>query len=416
MRNVLTIIKHEIRTTIGKRSFWLTTFLLPAVIIIANIGSQALARSAVAQDGSNPLLGSSTTAQLPIGYVDLAGIIKTVPDDAPLFVKWPSVRLRPFKDEVSATAALEDGKISKYYIVPADYLKTGQVTLVDSQFSMFNSLDNSDFFGYLIRLNLSGDQALAVALTNPTAEVQMRSLAPQRTSNVNGKDEGAGFIVPFAALFIFFFVITMTSGFMLQSVSKEKENRTIEVLLLSVQPRELMLGKVLGLGIVALLQVAIWAGGGLLVMNRGGFENVTLPDGFIVWALLYFVLGYLLYASVLGALGALAPSAREGGQFTFIVLLPLMIPLWMSNALIQSPNDGPALFFSLFPLTSPTSMITRLAAAPVPIEQLLLGLVLLAATTYGVVLLAARFFKADTLLSMANLNVRRIFQALRRSA
>jgi ABC-2 type transport system permease protein len=256
MRNVLTIIKHEIVTTIGKRSFWLTTILLPAVIIIASIGSQALSRSAAAQDGSSPLFGSTQTAQLPIGYVDLAGIIKTIPDSVPESIKWPSVRLRPFRTESDAQAALEAEKISKYFIVPADYLTTGQVTLVDSQFSMFNSLDNSAFFGYLIRLNLTGDPALAAALTNPTVDVAMKSSAPQRPSNVNGKDDGAGFFVPFAALFIFFFVITMTSGFMLQSVSKEKENRTIEVLLLSVQPRQLMLGKVLGLGVVALLQAS----------------------------------------------------------------------------------------------------------------------------------------------------------------
>ena len=211
-----------------------------------------------------------------------------------------------------------------------------------------------------------------------------------------------------------FFVITMTSGFMLQSVSKEKENRTIEVLLLSVSPRELMMGKVLGLGVVALIQVIIWAGGGLLVLNSAALAGVSLPAGFLVWALLYFILGYLLYASVLGAIGALSPSAREGGQVTFIVLLPLMIPLWMSNVLIQSPNDGAAIFFSLFPLTAPTSMITRLAAAPVPIEQLLIGLVLLAVTTYGLIAVSARFFRADTLLAMNSLNLKRIVQELRR--
>jgi ABC-2 type transport system permease protein len=139
-----------------------------------------------------------------------------------------------------------------------------------------------------------------------------------------------------------------------------------------------------------------------------------LPAGFLMWALLYFVQGYLLYASVLGAIGALSPSAREGSQVTFIVLLPLMIPLWMSNMLIQAPNDGAAIFFSLFPLTAPTSMITRLAAGPVPIEQLVIGLVLLAATTYGLIALSARFFRADTLLAMNSLNFRRIVQELRR--
>jgi ABC-2 type transport system permease protein len=413
MHNVLVIIKQEIRTTIGKRSFWLTTFLLPAVIIIASAGSQALSRSAAAQDGSSPLFGAATTGNLPIGYVDLAGIIEEIPDAVPASVSWPKARLRAYDDETAAKAALDAGKISKYYVVAADFTKTGNLYLVDGNFSLFNSLDNNDFFGYLVRLNLSHDPALALALHDPTARVDEISIGPQAAPDLS-RGNGEAFYVPFAALFIFFFVITMTSGFMLQSVSREKENRTIEVLLLSVRPRELMLGKVMGLGVVALIQVVIWAGGGLLVLNSTALSDVSLPAGFLVWALLYFVLGYLLYASVLGAVGALSPSAREAGQVTFIVLLPLMIPLWMSNVLIQAPNDGAAIFFSLFPLTAPTSMITRLAAAPVPIEQLLIGLVLLAVTTYGLIVLSARFFRADTLLAMNSLNFKRIVQELRR--
>ena len=143
-------------------------------------------------------------------------------------------------------------------------------------------------------------------------------------------------------------------------------------------------------------------------------QHQGLPDGFFVWALLYFVLGYLLYASMLGALGALAPSTREGTQFTFIVLLPLFIPLMLNTALIESPNGAITTFLSLFPLTSPVTMITRLAAGPVPIEQLVLGLVILAITTYGIIVFSARFFRADTLLSFNALNFKRIVQEIRR--
>ncbi len=411
MRNVLLIIKHEIVTTITKRSFWITTFLLPAAIIALSVGSQALSRSSISSDGSSPLLGSYTSGNLPIGYVDQAGIIKQLPDERPDSIKWPQGRLRAFADQAAAQAALETGKIGKYYLIPADYLKSGGLILIDSQFSVFNSLDNNDFFEYIIRWNLAGEAKVAAALQNPTADMDTHALA---SSTAKDKNDDAAFFVPFAALFIFFFVLTMTSGFMLQSVAKEKENRTAEVLLVSLSPRELMLGKVLGLGVVALLQVAIWAGGGLLILNRSQLGGVALPDGFLVWAVLYFVLGYLLYAAVLGALGALAPSAREGAQFTFIVMLPLMIPLWASNALIEASNDALAVFLSLFPLSAPTSMITRLAAGPVPFVQLIAGLIGLALTAYGVTLLSARFFRADTLLSLNSLSLRRIVQEFKR--
>lgn len=415
MRNVITVIKHEVKTMLGKPSFWITTFLLPAAIIVLSFGSQVLAQDTMNQTDSSALLSDGpSTANLPLGYVDLAGLIKDIPDEAPAGLDWEVVRLRAYADEAAARAALDDGKISKYYLVERDYLTTGDLTVIDSRFSIFNSLDNNDFFEYVLRLNLTNDAQLARALMAPTANLGEVGIAPTVAGNAPQDDVGQ-FGVPFAAMFIFFFVLTMTSGYMLQSVSKEKENRTIEVLLVSLRPRDLMLGKILGLGVVALLQVGIWAGGGLLVLNRVAVNQLsTLTPEFIIWGLLYFVLGYLLYAAILGGIGALAPSAREGAQFTFIVMLPLMIVLWAANSLIDAPHGTVAVVLSLFPLTSPTSMITRLASASIPFEQLALGLVLLAAATYLIIVISSKFFRADTLLSMDSLNLKRLARELRR--
>jgi ABC-2 type transport system permease protein len=414
MSNTLLVIKHEISTTLRKRSFWLTTFLLPAFILAMSIGSQALARSSMATGGENPLLGGFMSAGKPIGYVDLAGVIEQIPEppesDNPLQITGP---LQEYPTEAVAQAALDSKEISKYYLVPANFIQSGDLIVVDSNFSVFNSLENNDYFEYVLRLNLVKDANLAEMLDDPTAKVKTQALAPQGAKDDDGF---SSFGVPFAVLMIFYLVITMTGGFMLQSVSKEKENRTIEVLLLSLRPRDLMLGKILGLGVIALLQIVVW-GGGLFIMNGGSFSafsTLGLPEGFFIWALLYFVLGYLLYASLLGALGALAPSTREGTQFTFLILMPLFIPLMLNSVLIQTPNGGLSTFLSLFPLTSPVTMITRLAAGNVPIEQLLLGLVILAITTYGIIVYASRFFRADTLLSFNALNFKRLLQEMRR--
>jgi ABC-2 type transport system permease protein len=415
MGNTFLIIKHEISTTLRKRSFWLTTFLLPAVILLLSIGSQALARSSMATGGSNPLLGGFMAAGKPIGYVDLAGLIEEIPappaSNNPLQTTGP---LQEYPTEAAAQAALARQEITKYYLVPANFIASGNLIVVDSNFSVFNSLENNNYFEYVLRWNLVKDANLAELLDDPTARVKTQALAPQGAKQDDSSSSSFG--VPFAVLMIFYLVITMTGGFMLQSVSKEKENRTIEVLLLSLRPRDLMLGKILGLGVIALLQIAVW-GGGLFIMNGGSFSAVSalgLPEGFFFWALLYFVLGYLLYASLLGALGALAPSTREGTQFTFLVLSPLFIPLMLNSALIEAPNGALAVFLSLFPLTSPVTMITRLASGPVPIEQLVLGLVILAITTYGIIVYSARFFRADTLLSFNALNFKRLLQEMRR--
>jgi ABC-2 type transport system permease protein len=115
----------------------------------------------------------------------------------------------------------------------------------------------------------------------------------------------------------------------------------------------------------------------------------------------------------MGALGALAPNAREANQFSFVVLLPLMIPIWFNYLLVEAPNGTAAVILSLFPLTAPPAMIARLAATDVPFWQPLLGVFLLAITTYGAVLLSARFFSAGTLLSTASMNWRRIWREAR---
>jgi ABC-2 type transport system permease protein len=344
-----------------------------------------------------------------IGYVDGAGLIQNTPPG------FPEDLLAAYPDEAAAQVALESGQIGSYYLIPADFILSGKVVVVASNFRPFG-LGTESLVEYLIAYNLLDDPQAALVAVNPVARLRQVSIAPESGQDVTNP---LTFYVPFATMFIFFFLITMSSGFMLQSVSKEKENRTIEVLLVSLRPRDLMLGKILGLSVVALLQMGIWFGGALLVLEQSQHilqtaSAFTLPPGFAIWGVLYFFFGYLLYSSVMGAIGALAPSAREGGSITFLVLLPLMIPLWLNSAFMNSPNGALATFLSLFPLTAPTTMMTRLSTGLVPSWQPLLGLALLAVTTYLVILLAARFFRADNLLSGAALEWKRLLAEFRR--
>jgi ABC-type Na+ efflux pump permease subunit len=332
MRNILLVIKHEIITTLQKRSFWITAFLFPLLIVGINLGTQLLINRPEGNSLAPAPSAENAGRTRVIGYVDQANLIKEIPADVP------------------------EGLLQ---------------------------------------------QVVAQALAPKSAAKDSNPLTT---------------LVPMAVLFIFFFLLVMSSGFMLQSVAREKENRTVEILLLSLRPRELMLGKILGLSVVALLQMAVWIGGGLLVLGRGkevlsGAAAFELPAGFVIWALLYFLLGYLLYASLMGAIGALAPNVRESGQFTILVLLPLMIPVWFNSLFIQTPDSPLALALSLFPLTAPTSMITRLAATQVPTWQIAASLAGLAVTTYFLVQAAARFFRADTLLTNTTINWQRIFGA-----
>jgi ABC-2 type transport system permease protein len=413
MRNVVLVIKHEIIKTIGRPAFWLMAFIFPLVIFGLTFGSQLLAQDMV--DGedngglADALAGEEIGATAPIGYVDLAGIVDPLPEDG------TRDGLRAFADRDAAAAALQTDEISAYYVVPEDVVETGEVLLVQSSFTPFEQLGEDNALERAIMLNLAGDEDVAALLLEPMPSVIVEKAQPDVSGPDRSQSPGA-MMGSTVILFVFFFVLTMSSGYILRSVTKEKENRVVEVLLLSLRPRELMLGKMLGLGAVALLQMAIWLGASVMVLREGSpifgmaasLMRMSLPSGFIVWSLLYFLFGYLMFAALLGALGALAPTMREGSQFTFAVLLPLMIPMWLNTSFAQTPNGGLVTFLSLFPLTSPVSMMARYAATDVPIWQLGLSLVLLGLTAYGFVLLAARFFRADTLLSQAPLNLARI--------
>ncbi len=415
MRNIFLVLRHEFLITIQKPSFWVTTFVLPGFIILLNVGSQLMTRNTFENNAPTltPGLDMSHVQHPPLlGYVDQADLISLPPSV-------PGGLLQPFASEEAAQRALESGQIEQYYVVPADFLARGQVYLVSSEFNPLSELDDT-LFDFVINYSLTGDEVTALVYTNPTFTIYPKRLAPQETA-VDSSSNPFAFFVPFAVMIIFFLVITMSSGFMLQSVSREKENRTAEVLLLSLRPRELMLGKVLGLSLVALLQLSLWAGSGLLAFNRARetletAASLALPPGFIGWGLAFFILGYLLYASMMGAIGALAPNAREGGQFTFLVLLPLLIPLWFNVFFIESPNGALATAFSLIPFTAPVAMMTRMVATTVPTWQILLSLGGLALLTYGMVLLSARFFRADTLLSSAALHWRRFGALLRKNS
>lgn len=404
MHNVFKVLRHEITTTLAKRSFWFMTFLFPLLIMAFSLAPQLLAQQLGDEESGDLLAGSSQR----IGLVDEAGVIAAVPASL-------ASRLQTYPDRAAAAHALQSGAVGRYAVVPSDFVQTGAVIVVAESVSPIAAGSSQEILEQVAAFNLLGDERLAALMLEPTAGADVEVLAP---AEVDNRASAAGFGVSFVLMLILFFTITMSSGYMLQSVSKEKENRTAELLLTSLSPLHLMMGKVIGLGILALAQMAVWLGGGMLLYNQGetllaSLGGVTLPAGFAVYLVLYFALGYLLYSSALGALGALAPNAREGSQFTFVMILPLMIPLWFNSLILEDPNGPLATALSLFPLTAPTTMVTRLAITSVPAWQPAAGLLLLAATAVGFIALSARFFRADTLLSDAALDWKRLRRELR---
>jgi ABC-2 type transport system permease protein len=204
---------------------------------------------------------------------------------------------------------------------------------------------------------------------------------------------------------------------MLSSITNEKQNRVLEILMVSITPIQMLTGKIIGLGIAGLLQTLVWSGAGFALLRLSG-QTFNIPSAFqlpasiLAWGVVFFILGYAVYASLMAGVGALVPNLREASQATTVLIIPLIIPLIFISVLIGNPNGTLAIVLSLFPLTAPVTMMTRLAAGTVPDWQPALAAVLLAATAVLIVRAVAGMFRAQTLLSGQSFNLRRFFAAL----
>ncbi len=409
MNKVLLVLKNEITTLISRPSFWLALLGLPLVggLIFAGVG--AINKSASVTQTVNQVLSGSQDTR-PEGYVDLSGIIHQIPESVPpgSFVS--------FSDEISGRQALAAGEISAFYIVPADYVQNGIITSIRPDLNpLATSSGQSDLFTWVLQVNLAGGDILLANLVNGPLKVDDISLAAVAAPDENNP---LAFWTPYIITLIFYMLIVGSATLLLSNISKEKENRVIEMLLTSVTPRQLLTGKILGLGIVGLGQTLFWFGTSYVLLNLSGRtfklpSAIHLPVSFLAWGLVFFLLGYAVYASLMAGLGALAPNLREASQATFVITLPLIVPLFLaSSVFMQAPNGMIAIVLSLFPLSAPVAMMARLSAGGVAWWQPWLAIALLAGTIFLIVRAVAGMFRAQALLSGQGFKFKTFLHAL----
>jgi ABC-2 type transport system permease protein len=409
MKKVLLVLKNEIITIISRPSFWLALVGLPLVGALIFAGVGVINKSASAsQTVSQVLSGPQDTR--PEGYVDMSGIIHQIPQSVPpnTFVTFP--------DEVSARQALTAGKISAFYIVPADYINIGKITCIRPELNpLATSSAQSGLFTWVLHVNLFGGDSLLANLVNGPLKVEDISLAAVAAPDENNP---LALWTPYIITIIFYMLIVGSATLLLSNISKEKENRVIEMLLTSVTTRQLLTGKIFGLGIVGLGQTLFWFGTSYILLNLSGRtfrlpSAIHLPVSFLAWGLVYFLLGYAVYASLMAGLGALAPNLREASQASFVITLPLMVPLFLaSSVFMQAPNGMIAVVLSLFPLSAPVAMMARLSAGGVVWWQPWLAVALLAGTIVLIIRAVAGMFRAQVLLSGQGFKFQTFFRAL----
>jgi ABC-2 type transport system permease protein len=414
------ITRYELSTTLHRRSYLFIAFGIPVLaILIFTVVNLIKKDSPEANDTSE-----MDMTELEVeGYVDQAGLIKSIPQDIPANV------LVPYASEDEAQIALDNQTITAYYIIPQDYITSGELIYVhpDPSPSMTDSQEWVMKLTLVLNL-LEGDQALANKVFYPMY-LHVYNLSPETQTPGYGEEDcstpGSSCesnmlvsMLPMIMVVLFFVLINIGSGMLITSIATEKKNRVIEILMVTVKPQELFAGKIIGLGIASILQSAVWIGTIYALMKFGGATlglpaELHIPASIITWGIIYFILGYAIYASLMAGAGTLVPDLKAASSAVWLIIIPLMLGyIIVVTPIGQNDPNGPlAAGLSLFPLTAPVAMIMRLTIGGVPFWQLALGAILMALTAILIVRASARMFQAKNLLSGQPFSASRFFSA-----
>lgn len=392
--------------TVRRRGFIFGTLLLP-LGLAALFGLSAVLAPATPSGGHD-------TGSVSLVVVNHSSV--RIPSQEPL--------LRVVGTE-GADQAIREGSIAEYYVIPATWPGSPGVQRVEAS---GGPLDVS-----AMQRRATQDQALAAVLrsvllttSGVRPDIAVRIVAPVEVSvvSVDGHPTSeagavASFLVPFGFTLLFVMSIFITSGYLLQSVTEEKENRVVEILLSSVPSLPLMAGKIVGLGAAGLTQVAIWVAATLLAIplisaQIEGLGDLSIGPAVVILALVYFVLGYLAYGAIFAAIGAIAPGNREAQQYSGFFGFMAVIPLIFSSLFLSGDvNSLMVWVLALIPVTTPATMLMVLAVSPtIPVPLVVASLASLGLFTVLATVASARVFRATLLLYGVRPSLGRIVDAV----
>ncbi len=395
MRQTLLVAGQELWVNLRRPGFILMTLLVPA------LGGVALLLGSVLGSDVEGFLESQFTPQTTLaGYVDHSGLLHA---DLPLYTG----RFVSYPDEASGRGALLAEEIDSLVVLPEDYMETGRVVVygIGGGFSTFVAADEGDLRNFLVA-NLLEGQIDAATLDRALAPMSLETV----TLNESGEESEESafslvgdFVLPYAFSILFVITLFTTSGFLLQGVSEEKEGRIIEILLSSISSTQLLAGKILGLGALGLIQVIVWIGAGAALLSAAtalfamaGILKFSLST--VTLALVYFVLGYLLFATLMAVAGSMGTTQRESQQIASLFSLAAAIPFMAMSFVFTNPGSPLAVALSYIPLTSPVMMLLRLGISEVPPAEIAISLVLLVAGIALSLWAGAKIFRASLLM------------------
>ncbi|MBM3465508.1 MAG: ABC transporter permease [Armatimonadetes bacterium] len=413
MKKFLVVARHEFSTNVRRWEFLVVTLGLPIatalLILLASVPNMMYLQSRK----HNPRMQTVAVVNPPAGMqfrdvppgrrdLEPAGRLEEQAVKklkSAVIASGGGYRFRVLPTAQEAISELTAGKVDYVYDFAPDYLATGTVDIFQRQRGPFDLAEpppmSSILRDQLIGERLSQDVRERVRFPIEGREIfldkQGKPVSDPMTAQLSS------LVVPYAMMMLLMMALLGSSTYILRSLVEERESRVQEILLSSVRPSDLFYGKILGLGCLGLFQVAVWLA--LASPVAATFvASLKLTAGLAAIFMLYFILGFMLYASIIAGIGAIGTSEKESNQIFAIFVLLFSSPLLFMPILIDSPNGWLLRFFSMFPFTSPLMMVMRAVQGGVPTLDLALSIGFLALAVWIGMRLSLRVFHAGQLM------------------
>lgn len=253
------------------------------------------------------------------------------------------------------------------------------------------------------RLMRAGFDATKISEYMRPVDLRMFKIAASGESKEGGVRQD--FMIAFALLFFLYITVLFYGIFVMRGVIEEKQSRIVELLISSVRSTQMMLGKLIGIGLVGLTQIGIWALSTAVLTQFGtrmfanqGASVPNIPPSLLVYFVVYFVLGFFLYATLYAMVGAIVSSEEDAQQMQFPVTMLIVVPMMLFGMVMSSPNSTSSIVLSMVPFFAPTLMMLRIAVINPPLWQVLASMVIMVLTTLGSTFVAARIYRVGILM------------------
>lgn len=403
---MLVVAKFEYLKTVKRKAFWFATLFMPVLIVVA------MALSTLSSIEGGKQLESLSESITHVTIVDEAGVIN------------PELVMPPLFFGENLDQAVEQVKSDETDLVihlPADMLETGNYAITAQDGGLFQT------FGYQAFAETLLTQSAFSTIQDP---VTLQLLTQSFNSEIMIFDEAGEqqpfgvelFVLPGLSILLFFLSVFISGQYMLQSVAEEKENRMIENLLSMISSRSLIFGKLLGLTGAAFTQLLIWAvlGGGAILVGAAN-EAVQLDLDFsqipletIPVNLLFILLGFLFFASVMTGVGSVGTSYKDSQSLSSVFVILSILPVYFITILLSDPNGTVAQIASYFPFTSAMIFVLRNSITELPTTELLFGIAINVVYVLLAGLLALKLFNLGSLMYNRRPQVKEILHVLRK--